>query len=97
MLEERGVSTEARLLHLLHLATQLGELLAHGRHHLGDGLLTLIEVAARALLELFHGEPGLVEEVLPIALQCLGRERLEGLEKLRASLLQEPQLLLSGA
>ena len=75
---QRGVSAGARLLQFLDLAIDLFERGAHRRHHVGDGLLAQVEIAAGGLLGLRQRRLGHVEKGLIIARQRVGGERPEG-------------------
>jgi len=52
---ERGVSSGASLFQFLDLGIHLVERGAHRRHHVGDGLLAQVQIAAGGLLRLREG------------------------------------------
>lgn len=72
------------------------ERFAHRFDELVDGLLPLVEVAARRCLEAFQRGAGQFEEGRVVALQRLGREGLEGVGEFLLRLPEHLQLVLRG-
>ena len=71
------VRVDARALDFAELAVDLGQRLFDRLHERIDGLLSLGEIALRALLELAELRGGELQERLARAVERLGRERFE--------------------
>ncbi len=88
LLGQSRVSPGARGFQLLYLAVDLFERFADRPHQVGNGLLAQFQIAAGGFLGTFQGRLGQVQERLVVALQCLGRERLEGVGELLPGIIQ---------
>src|SRR5439155_6289532 len=87
LLPERRVRAGAGFLQLLHLPVHLVERLAHRSHQVGDGLLPLLQVAARGRLELLQRQIRQAQELVHVRAQRIDRQRLERLLQPGAHLL----------
>ena len=96
LLVQAGVGVDARALDLAELAVDFRQRLFDRLHERVDGLLPLVEIALRALLELAELGGGELQERLARAVERLGGERFELVGQLGVRVGDERELVLGG-